>query len=185
MAPAQPITPGSPGPRPARRFAVHGILLAMILILGVVGCLNWRHGEPAAPSAETIPVKLVGQEFHLELALTPEARYHGLSDRTEVPRRGGMLFVFPDDDVVVQGFCMRRCLVPLDILFLAPDGTIVKTHEMQMVPYDLPEMQLPSYSSEQPAQYAIELRAGTLRELGLRPGPKVALPIADLKRRTQ
>ena len=50
-------------------------------------------GEAAAP--EMLKVRVGGETFRLELALDDETRTLGLGGREEIPRDGGMLFVFP------------------------------------------------------------------------------------------
>lgn len=153
-------------------------LLAVLLALALSACSS----TTAAPTG-TQAVELEGRTFHLELALDSQARHQGLSDRESIAADGGMLFVFPD--VGVRSFVMRRCLVPIDIIFLGPSGRIVAMHEMQVEPYDTPEDELRRYSSRWPAQFAIELAGGTLDQLGLEEGQIVELPLDDLKRRAR
>ena len=130
---------------------------------------------------QTQTVQIDGQQFNLELALTPQQRQQGLSDREHIPDDGGMLFVFPD--VARRQFVMRRCLVPIDIIFLGPNGRIVAMHQMAVEPYDLPEEQLTRYSSHYPAQFAIELQGGMLDQLTVGLGDRIDLPLESLKRR--
>lgn len=153
------------------RWLVLGLAAALL-----VGCTP-RGGDPAAPSMQR--VTLAGRTFHLEVAADDDARYQGLSDRPSIPEDGGMLFVFPD--AAVRTFVMRRCLVPIDIAFLGPRGRIVAMHAMQVEPYDTPESRLTRYSSHWPAQFAIELRGGTLAELGVELGQAVELPLEALQ----
>ena len=94
-----------------------------------------------------------------------------------------MLFVFPE--AARRQFVMRKCLVPIDIIFLDANGRIVKMHEMPVVPYDTPDSTLVRYSSKYPAQFAIELAGGQLRQLSLSEGEKVELPLKSLKERAR
>ena len=87
-----------------------------------------------------------------------------------------MLFVFPDDEVKVQGFWMKDCLVPIDIIFLDRDGRITAMHHMPVEPPETREMPTRTYGSRRPAQFAIELKGGTLEGLELRVGERVDLP---------
>ncbi len=146
-------------------------LLVTGIVLALTGCGD---GPPAFQ-----PVRVGDRLFHLELALTTRQRVRGLSDRDSLQADGGMLFVFTKPEVV--RFVMRRCKIPLDILFLAPDGRIVAMHEMVTQPYDTPDRNLPGYSSGEPAQFAIELPAGTLKQLNVFPGQVIDLPIEELK----
>lgn len=128
-------------------------------------------------------VKLGGRTFNLELALDDQTRYQGLSDRAQITVDGGMLFVFPRPRRLA--FVMRRCLVPIDLLLLDPGGRVIAMHSMQIEPYDTPERDLQRYGCEWPAQFAIELKAGTIDQIGIRTGHTVNLPLEDLKRRAR
>jgi len=68
-----------------------------------------------------------------------------------------------------RGFWMRNTRIPLDIVYVRPDGLIVSVHTMK--PLDLT-----SVKSAGPAMYAIELNAGVAGQLGLKPGDMVDIP---------
>ncbi len=149
-----------------------------LCVLAAAGC-----SQTTAPGAMTQRVQIQGRTFHLELALDADARYQGLSDRASIAEDGGMLFVFPDSKF--REFVMRRCLVPIDIIFLGANGRVVAMHAMQVEPPGTSEDELKEYFSEYPAQFAIELRGGTLPGLGLKKGQKIDLPLESLKARAQ
>ena len=149
-----------------------GLLLAA-LFFGLSGCGSGR------AASGTQRVEIGGETFVLELALTRQARYQGLSDRASIPRDGGMLFVFPREDH--REFVMRRCLVPIDILFLKPSGEVMAAHAMAVEPYDA--QGLPRYASGGPSSLAVELAGGTIERLGLKVGDRISLPVLELKRR--
>lgn len=142
-----------------------------------LGC-STRSPDPGAATVVQ-EVTLGDRQFQLELAADDASRIQGLSDRPSLPPNGGMLFVFPD--AAVRSFVMRRCLFDIDIVFLGPNGRIVATHEMKTEPMDTPEHRLRRYSSQWPAQFAIEVPAGTIDALGLREGQAVELPLDELK----
>ena len=156
----------------------------LLLLACVTGCPD-RNASPTPNSAQgnTQKVVIAGKAFELELALTAAQRQQGLSDRDAIADDGGMLFAFREPDVL--GFVMRRCKVPIDIVYLSPTGRIVAMHAMQVEPYDTPDYQLKTYSSVYPALFAIELKGGTIEALKLREGQAIELPIDDLKRRAQ
>lgn len=129
---------------------------------------------------KTTQVKIAGRVFTLELALDQTTRVQGLSNRKEIPENGGMLFVFPDLQVMRQEFVMRDCPIPIDIIFLDPSRRITATHAMQVEEprregEDLAayENRLKRYSSRFDAKYAIELKGGTLPSLGLKTGDQI------------
>lgn len=159
-------------------------LAILLLFLGLAGCPDRAASpDPVSAPGSALRVTIADKRFDLELALTPEQRHQGLSDRQSIADDGGMLFAFSEPDVL--GFVMRRCKVPIDIIYLSPTGRIVQTHEMQVEPYDTPDYQLKTYSSVYPALIAIELKAGSIRALKLREGQAIELPIDDLKRRAK
>lgn len=156
---------------------VRALSLLLTVFLTACGTAESTH-QPA-----TMDITLGGERFTLELALTEEQRFQGLSDRPHIPPNGGMLFVFPNS--ARRAFVMRQCLVPIDIAFLAHNGMVVSVHEMAVEPYDTPEERLKRYDSGWPAMFAIEVAGGTLRRLGIRPGHKVDLPYESLRARAR
>ncbi len=156
---------------------------AVAALLCLIASLSGGCASEATAARDTLRVKLNGRSFDLELALDHETRYRGLSDRESIAEDGGMLFVFPT--AAPRQFVMRRCLVPIDVIFLGPTARVVSMHRMRVEPYDRPEHELRRYSSEWPAQFAIELAGGTLDELGLSLGDRVELPTEELKARAR
>jgi uncharacterized protein len=143
-------------------------------------------------------VKINGKTFHLELALDPQTRFKGLSDRTSIDPDGGMLFVFARPETL--NFVMRDCPVPIDIIFLDGTGRVLATHKMkpedprteeEKVPTpgkttnDHYEDRLKKYSSEFDAQFVIELKGDTLDTLNIKKGDKIPLDVAKLKQRAK
>lgn len=173
--------------------------LRLLYITGLIACLLLMAGcpdeKPAAEGTQAEPVAqaedsttqqvmIKGETFTLELALDDASRLQGLSDRSEIAEDGGMLFVFPKEEK--REFVMRRCLVPIDIAFLNAKGEVVWMHAMQVErDPDTPEYLLKRYRSHYPAQFAIELKEGSLRRLGLAQGDRIDLPLEELKGRVR
>ena len=79
----------------------------------------------------------------------------------------GMLFVFDSEQLL--GFWMKNTPTALDIAYMRADGTIVKIHTM--APFDTS-----LYPSVEPAQFALEVLAGTFADLGIAEGDKAMIP---------
>jgi uncharacterized membrane protein (UPF0127 family) len=129
--------------------------LLLPLLFAVAGCAT------SAAHADTPSVTLHGQRFVTEFATTDAAREKGLMLRTELASDHSMLFVFPDTDL--RYFWMKNTLIPLDILYFDTDRKLVS---MQL---DVPPCKAdpcPSYPSDRPARYVLELPAGTARRIG-------------------
>jgi len=111
--------------------------------------------------------------FTVWLARTSDEEQRGLMNVTEaeLPHDHGMLFIFPFDQVL--GFWMRNTIIRLDIAYIRSDGTIVRTLTMKALDES-------TYSSIEPAKYALELRAGELSARGIAPGDHVEIPASVL-----
>ena len=122
-------------------------------------------GAGASPADAATAVTLHGHRFSTELATDDASRAQGLMMRKSLAADHGMLFVFPDTQP--RWFWMKNTLVPLDILYFDADRKLVS---MQL---DVPPCQAdpcPSYPSDAPARYVLELSAGTARRIGVEAG---------------
>lgn len=140
----------------------------------------------ANASLETEAFKIKGRTFMLELALDNESREQGLSDRESIDEDGGMLFAFSFP--MQRQFVMRRCLVPIDLIFIDRKGYIDSLHRMEVIePIGGPQWLNPSggYTSVGRVQFAIELKSGMIDELGLERGDKLDLPWESLQSRAR
>ena len=137
-------------------------LAGLLLVALLPGC------DAESPSGlPTTRMKLGNSTVTLEIANSPVGRARGLMHRSSMPDNHGMIFIFPDEQM--QSFWMKNTRIPLDIVFINRQSTIVSIHTME--PYTTR-----STSSAAPAQFAIELNAGKASRLGLSAGQTVALP---------
>ena len=106
--------------------------------------------------------------FNIELVETPESRAEGLMFRESLADEAGMLFDFKE--VRPVSFWMRNTLIPLDMIFIAPDGTVETIHvnARPLDPTGIP--------SQVPVQFVLEIPGGRSVELGLKPGDQVEHP---------
>jgi len=171
-----PVTPSSRLVRcvPAQHQHFVPLLLLAAASLLLAGCGS------SSLVPEVTRVTIADRTFILELALDDSSRHQGLSDRASIAPDGGMLFAFPQARKL--SFVMRRCLVPIDIIFLDASSRIVAMHEMAIEPYDTPESALKRYPSHYPAQFVIELAGGTLKTLDLKLGQQIDLPVDRLRK---
>jgi hypothetical protein len=106
--------------------------------------------------------------FNVELATTDKERAQGLMYRTELGDNEGMLFIF--DDVYRVAFWMKNTLIPLDMLFIHPDGVIHHIHH-NAKPQDLTQI-----SSEFPAIAVFEVPGGLSARMGITEGDQILHP---------
>jgi uncharacterized membrane protein (UPF0127 family) len=107
--------------------------------------------------------------FEVELALNDAERSRGLMYREKLGPYDGMLFDFYQDAPV--SFWMKNTLIPLDMVFIASDGTIKHVHA-NAVP-----LSTEAIPSQFPVRAVLEINGGSARLLGIKPGDKVKHPI--------
>jgi uncharacterized membrane protein (UPF0127 family) len=120
----------------------------------------------------TVVVHAPRADLTLEVARTGAQRERGLMDRTTVPAHTGMIFVFDRDEMV--SFWMKDTLVPLDMIFVAADGSVRRVFAgVPVVARTLPDEEIPLEGDR--AKYVIELRAGEAARDGIAAGVKLDL----------
>ncbi len=150
-------------------------LIAGLLVIGMAvarGCRSDYHEE-------AIYIEMGGERFAMEPAVSDAELRRGMAGREQVSADEGMLFIFRDEDI--RQFWMYGCLIPLDIIFLDSAGRIVASHTMEPPRQGKEPHELPTYSSARPAQYAVEVKAGTIGRLGLNEGDVVDLPYRAIR----
>jgi uncharacterized membrane protein (UPF0127 family) len=101
--------------------------------------------------------------FTVEVAGTQDQQERGLMFRKSLAGDRGMIFPYEPPQEVA--FWMKNTLIPLDIVFIRPDGTIGRiTHAK--------ELDLTPLPSGEPIGAVLEIRGGRAAELGIREGDK-------------
>lgn len=117
-------------------------------------------------------VRLGGEWFSVELATTPKEQSMGLMFRDQMDEDHGMLFVFPTE--TIRSFWMKNTRISLDIFYFDAELRLVSVSE------NTPPCRIercPSYPSEGPARYVLELNAGKAEQLGVAPGDSLELDL--------
>jgi uncharacterized membrane protein (UPF0127 family) len=147
-----------------------------VLIAAVLALAAWlAPGLPRAQLAEfgkselAIDTASGKQHFSVEVAKTQEQMMQGLMYRRSMAADAGMLFAYDHPQPVA--FWMKNTLIPLDMLFIGADGTVLDIHE-RAVP-----LSLDSIATDQPVLGVLELNGGTVSRLGIKRGDHVDHPL--------
>jgi uncharacterized membrane protein (UPF0127 family) len=145
-------------------------LLALLLLLALAAPAAAQPQTQPQPAFETdtLWIETAGGNrytFQVELAVTPDEQAQGLMHRESLASDAGMLFLF--DPVRPVSFWMKNTLIPLDMLFIASDGRIVRIAERTT------PLSTDPVPSGEPVRAVLEVRGGLSSLLGIRPGDRV------------
>lgn len=104
--------------------------------------------------------------FLVEVADTALKAEYGLMCRRSLAPDRGMLFTFAGPPVD-RAFWMRNTLIPLDIIYIRPDGRVLSVAANTQ---PLNEMPIPAGG---PTRAVLELPAGRAAQIGLMPGDRI------------
>jgi len=109
----------------------------------------------------TIRSKNKLHHFTVQVAATPEQQEKGLMFRRSLGADQGMIFPYEPPQEVA--FWMKNTLIPLDIIYIRSDGTIVRITKAEA-------MDLAPLPSGEPIAAVLEIRSGRAAELGITEG---------------
>ena len=132
------------------------IVLVPLLACAMSGCAGAR--QPW--------VEIGGQRYQVEIAKDDAARARGLMFRDSMPVDHGMLFIHDSEEP--QAYWMKNCKFPQDMLFFDSNLKLV-AQQRDVPPCSLGDA-CPSYPSNAPARYVLELNAGQAEKLKLQDG---------------
>ena len=127
--------------------------------------------ERSPAGLDQVPLTITGpngkaHKFTVEVARTPEEQAQGLMNRQSLAPDRGM--IFPYEPAQPVAFWMKNTLIPLDMIFVAPGGRILRI-EANTVPLSLEPV-----GSGDAVEAVLEIAGGRSAELGLAAGDQVS-----------
>jgi uncharacterized protein len=138
-------------------------LFAALLCLAPAAFAQLESGPLAIDTGDSV------HRFTVELADDPDEIRTGLMNRAEMAPNAGMLFDFGQPREA--SMWMKNTLIPLDMLFIAPDGKVLAIAR-NTVPGSLRTI-----SPGVPVKAVLELNGGRCEALGIEPGDTVEHPL--------
>jgi len=142
--------------------------LAAVLMAALAVSSAALADEPVYLPAEPLVIETAGGKtltFNAEIADDDTKRSHGMMFRRKMQDSEAMLFVWPEP--YEAAMWMRNTYIPLDMLFIAPDGRIVQiAHET--VPHSLDVI-----SAGQKVLAVLEIKGGASARLRIAEGDLV------------
>lgn len=142
------------------------IILILVMCVVVPASTSRAQDDVRFDRSElTIETASGRHHFTVEVARTDAQRSRGLMFRERMAPDAGMLFVYRRDQQVTMW--MENTILPLDMLFIAADGTITRIFE-RTVPFSRELI-----SSNGRVRGVLELNAGMADRFGVRVGDRV------------
>ena len=143
------------------------VAVALLALAPAIACASKKGADSTVPRPRVVVETSAGARHavEVELARTEPERRKGLMDRASLPEDAGMLFIF--DASSVQSFWMKNTLIPLDMIFVSEDGTIVGIVE-RAEPRTLTQRTV-----GKPSRYVLEVNGGWSGAHGVRAGDRV------------
>ncbi len=146
-------------------------LLASIIVIVIILIFSIPFLKPKYEATSITVITEKGNlVFDVEVADTEIKRAIGLMNRTNLPEKSGMLFIFGSERTV--SFWMKNTLIPLDMIFISEDKKIVNI-KRQAQPCKTLDCE--SYKSEKPVKYVLEINGGLSDKLGIREGDGIGI----------
>jgi hypothetical protein len=150
--------------------------LAIALAVATLGASCRPDHDTAAPSPSATmpaaPARVVisspsGRESSVtvEVARSADELARGLMNRTSLAEDAGMLFVFPETER--HSFWMKNTLIPLDMIFIGEDRTVVG------IVANAEPLTLEPRSVAEPSRYVLEVIGGWAARHGVAAGDRV------------
>jgi len=156
--------------------ASRSVRLVALALIGLGVALGGGLARPAAAddcTAERVDIRgpWGTARFGVEIADDPAEQSRGLMFRESLAASAGMLFVYPRPGSPM--FWMKNTLIPLDMVFIRPDGTVAHVHP-RAVPGDLTGIR-----GGNGILAVLEIRGGMAEALGITAGDAVRHPAFD------
>lgn len=155
----------------------HFVPIAALLLALLAACRTEpasNASQPATPRTARSGLDLVqltvasgarNHAFTVEMARTAAQQERGLMFRRALGASEGMLFPF--DPPRPASFWMRNTLIPLDLIFIRPDGTIAR------IATGIPRSEA-QIAVDEPMTAVLEIPGGRAAELGIAAGDRIS-----------
>lgn len=139
------------------------LFLGFIFFLGCVQSPNTiptpNPGSTLNPTTVEFPAVCIQEKcVHVQLARTEAEKKRGLMGVTSLTNEEGMLFIWEEEGI--YPFWMKDTLIPLDIIWIDADGTIIDIASLQPCEAD----PCPAYTPQGSAQYVLETNVGLMQQ---------------------
>lgn len=152
------------------KSAVAAALMALAIPAGLTPALARVEAGRPQTGLNVVPLTITTgkrqHRFKVEVAASEEQQATGMMFRRRIGPSEGMLFPFRTPRPA--WFWMKNTLIPLDMIFIRPDGTIAR------IAANVPPLTLDNVGIGEPMAAVLEIGGGRAAALGIREGDRVS-----------
>jgi len=155
-----------------------------LLVIGILIVGSWKGLSPtnfggnstqptqtqqrkAIPQEKDV-VKIDNLQVRVDWARDDASQTKGLGGKDSLEYDRGMLFVFDKEGKYT--FWMKDVKFPIDIIWISKDKKVVDYYKNAEIQLGVPDGQLKVYAPQSPAQYVLEVNAGTVDKYDIKIG---------------
>jgi uncharacterized membrane protein (UPF0127 family) len=150
-----------------KKIIIISLILGLIIILIITSMLFINKDI----KKDFNKVIINNKEIFLEIADNDSLRETGLMNREKLDYDSGMLFIFDDEKIL--NFWMKNTLIPLDMIFIDKDLSIINIKHATPCKKDPCDI----YASDSKAKYVLEVNYNYTNDNNIKIGDKVKLEI--------
>ena len=148
-------------------------ILAVIAFIVLVGYF-YKNPQKLSIQTPLKNIKIAEINIPVEIADTDEKRTKGLSGKSSLDEKSGMLFVF-EKKGIIPIFWMKDMLIPIDMIWIR-EGKVVKIDKNVPAPVaGTPDSKLVNYSPGTPIDYVLEVKGGFWDKFKIKTGDSADL----------
>ncbi|MEK7536553.1 MAG: DUF192 domain-containing protein [Patescibacteria group bacterium] len=152
-------------------------IIAVAVFISFVGFLSQGKFDSLfkkitpTPTSSYKTIKIESTEIQIEVAKTNDERAKGLSNRTKLDEKAGMIFVFEKKSKPV--FWMKDTKIPLDIIWISNNKIVRIDKNVEPEP-NVIDSKLTKYPAPSEIDYVLEVNGGFSDKFGIKLGQSLS-----------
>lgn len=150
--------------------------IIFIILVGIFVSNPGKYIKNQSSKNEQKIIKIKDVEISVDISNTPEKRSKGLSGRSLLNEKEGMLFIFDREDEKPT-FWMKDMIIPIDIIWINNEKIVQIDKNIEAPEKGTPDSKLIRYSPKEPIDYVLEVNSGFSDKYGFSIGDRVDLSL--------
>jgi hypothetical protein len=133
--------------------------IIFIILVGIFVSNPGKYIKNQSSKNEQKIIKIKDVEISVDVSNTPEKRSKGLSGKSLLNEKEGMLFIFDKNDQIPT-FWMKDMIIPIDIIWIDNEKIVQIDKNILAPEKGTPDSKLIRYLPKTPIDYVLEVNSG-------------------------